>query len=91
MILKDGEKLYGLSKILYDVLSNYGRDNELLIKFESKDYEENIRVFDDDEIELRDDYLIHKRLVDNQSDYTIIEIGMFLIFRIFDMTKEDKE
>ena len=74
ILIETDKKLYGISKIIYCALKSQKPETELILKFENERITHSIKLFDDDEVQIIDDYFVRKS---SMNDYEIIELDMF--------------
>ena len=75
MILQEpSANVYQISKILYNVLASQKPETVLSLHFENGSEQLQIRLWDDDEVQIIDDYLVRKTA---ENDYEIVDIDMY--------------
>ena len=82
MRLKESENNSGITLHLYEALKNQDSETDLLIVFETFDKETRIRIFEDDVVEIKDNYLIRKT---TENDYEILDLEQFVKVSIWTM------
>ena len=73
-LIETSDDLYSISKLLYLALASQKPETVLSLKFENGSEQLQVSLWDDDEVQVFDGYLVRKSTM---NDYEMVEIEMY--------------
>ena len=73
-LIETADDLYSISKLLYLALASQDHETVLSLKFENGSEQLQVSLWDDDEVQVFDGYLVRKSTM---NDFEMVDIDMY--------------